>query len=325
MTEIRLDHLVTLGLSEIDASVYLRLLALGAATPDQLAAFDDTPVGKVKESFAELLNVGLVTEADADTGSVLPTPPNAGLDLLTRRRLTELDEARVAMMAAFDSFRRSVSPTPAEQLIEVIPHDAVHGRIMQLERGAQTCIRGLDSPPYYANVAANTVELNNLERGVRYQAVYAKAALEDKDYLAHNITPSVRAGEEARTLPEVPVKLMLVDDAYAVVSITDGNADGSALLIRPCSLLSALFGLFEMCWRAGLPLSVREDGDGPFLQPIQRRLLALLAAGLGDEQVARGLGISRRTLFRYLEGLLATTGAANRFQLALYAVRNKWI
>jgi DNA-binding CsgD family transcriptional regulator len=35
--------------------------------------------------------------------------------------------------------------------------------------------------------------------------------------------------------------------------------------------------------------------------------------------------VSRRTLFRYLEQMMARTGAANRFQLALHAVRNNWI
>ena len=36
----------------------------------------------------------------------------------------------------------------------------------------------------------------------------------------------------------------------------------SALLIRPCSLLSALIGLFEMCWRAALPFDVRDRPTG---------------------------------------------------------------
>jgi DNA-binding CsgD family transcriptional regulator len=113
----------------------------------------------------------------------------------------------------------------------------------------------------------------------------------------------------------------------ALVSLSAAEADvvRSALLIRPCSLLSALIGLFEMCWRAALPLGFNERRTGRHVQPSERRLLGLLAAGLSDDQVARGLGVSRRTVFRYLENLMTRTGSANRFQLALHAIRNEWI
>ncbi|WP_240522132.1 LuxR C-terminal-related transcriptional regulator [Amycolatopsis vastitatis] len=93
----------------------------------------------------------------------------------------------------------------------------------------------------------------------------------------------------------------------------------------PCGLFDAVAGLFGMCWQVALPLGLADDGSGSPLRPSERRLLGLLAAGLTDDQVARVLGVSRRTMFRYLENLMARTGAANRFQLALHATRNDWI
>ena len=59
--------------------------------------------------------------------------------------------------------------------------------------------------------------------------------------------------------------------------------------------------------------------------PIERRLLALLATGAADDTIARTLGISRRTFFRYLERLMNRTGASTRFQLALHAARENWL
>ena len=58
---------------------------------------------------------------------------------------------------------------------------------------------------------------------------------------------------------------------------------------------------------------------------LQRRLLALLATGAADDTIARTLGISRRTFFRYLERLMNRTGASTRFQLALHAARENWL
>ncbi|KAA2253918.1 hypothetical protein F0L68_32135 [Solihabitans fulvus] len=322
-----IDHLMTLGLKKDEAEVYLELLAEGTSTVGALAENTGRHPDSVHSCFEALADAGLVSVVNADRTSVTPIPPGPGLDLLTRRRDLELTQARITAMNAFDVFRRSISGDPAEHLIEVINGPAVVDRIYQLERSAHTEVRGLDSPPYYADADANQVELDNLAGGVRYRVVYAKVALERTEYLAGNVVPAAKSGEEARILPDVPVKLMIIDDDCAVVSLSAGDADAnqSALLIRPCSLLSALVGLFEMCWRAALPLSLGAGTEGPYLQPSERRLLGLLAAGIGDDQAARSLGVSRRTLFRHLESLMSRTGAANRFQLALHAMRNGWI
>ncbi len=329
MGPTRIADLVLLGLDEADARTYLALLTEGASTDDVVAKLVDAPVKAVRASFTALNEAGLVSLASNDAAGMAATPmrPGPGLDMLVRRRETELRQARITAVDAYESFLRTTGGEPVGHLIEIISGDAVSERIRQLERGVREEIRGFDSPPYYTDADANQVELDNLGRGVRYRVVYATAALERADYLADNVLPGVRGGEEARTLPHVPVKLMLFDEDCAVVSpsLSDGGADRSALLIRPCSLLSALTGLFEMCWRAALPFDIRDRPTERHLQPHERRLLGLLAAGMGDDQAARALGVSRRTLFRYLEGMMARTGAANRFQLALHAVRNGWI
>ncbi|HEX5406506.1 MAG TPA: helix-turn-helix domain-containing protein [Pseudonocardiaceae bacterium] len=322
----RIADLVLLGLDEAAARTYLALLAQGSCTDETVAELVSAPVATIRTAFAALNEAGLVSLVDS--GAVAsPVRPGPGLDMLVRRRETELRQARISAVDAYESFLRAAGGEPVGHLMEVLGGTTVAERIRQLERGAHQEIRGFDSPPYYADADANQIELDNLSRGVRYRVVYATAALERADYLADNVLPGVRSGEEARTLPHVPVKLMLFDDDCAVVSqsLPDEPTDRSALLIRPCSLLSALTGLFEMCWRAALPFDIRDRPTERYLQPHERRLLGLLAAGMGDDQAARALGVSRRTLFRYLEGMMARTGAANRFQLALHAARNGWI
>jgi sugar-specific transcriptional regulator TrmB/DNA-binding CsgD family transcriptional regulator len=327
MDALEIGHLVTLGLEKDESDIYVALLRMGASSAEDLADRTGKRPDAVRAAFAALTEVGLVSLVTVDRAVVVPVPPESGLELLSRRREAELLRARVATANAFTAFRRSLAGDAAEHVIEVIRGEVVVDRIYQLERSARKQVLCFDSPPYYAIPDANQVEWDNLRRGVRYRAVYATQALSRQDYLAENVLPSVRAGEEARTLPDVPVKLMIFDDECAVVSPSapDEEVGRSALLVRSCSLLSALAGLFEMCWRAAMPFDVKDQLSGPYLQPAERRLLSLLAAGLGDEQVVRALGISRRTLFRYLDALMSRTGAANRFQLALYAVRNEWI
>jgi DNA-binding CsgD family transcriptional regulator len=320
-----IGHLVMLGLKPDEAEIYLDLLSSGPTTAEGLAADTKRDLRDVRGCFAVLADYGLAGPVDGFGSPMAALRPGPGLEVLSRRREAELARARLAVTRAFEQRVCPPDGGRAAQLIEVVSGPAAAERVRTLERAARTEVRGLDSPPYYADADANEIELENLARGVRYRAVYGKLALERPEYLAENVLPCGKAGEEARILPEVPVKLLIIDADCAVVSPSAPGADRSVLLIRPCGLFDALAGLFDMCWRGALPLGLAADGPGSPVRPSERRLLGLLAAGLTDDQVARVLGVSRRTVFRYLESLMARTGSANRFQLALHATRNDWI
>lgn len=173
---------------------------------------------------------------------------------------------------------------------------------------------------------ANECEVRSLERGVVYRVVYSKSAVENGAYYGVNIKPCIAAGEQARVLPSVPVKLTVFDRRIAFVSMSfvEAEINHSMLVVRPSSLLSALTGLFETAWRTALPLHQGTRAPAA-LPPSQRRILELLGAGVSDETIAELLGISRRTLSRQLEQLMGRAGTTTRFQLALQAARSGWL
>jgi DNA-binding CsgD family transcriptional regulator len=73
-------------------------------------------------------------------------------------------------------------------------------------------------------------------------------------------------------------------------------------------------------------LPVLPNGEvGSKIEPIEERMLGLLASGMSDEAIIRTLRISRRTFFRYLERLQARAGVSTRFQLGIYAAREGWV
>ena len=57
----------------------------------------------------------------------------------------------------------------------------------------------------------------------------------------------------------------------------------------------------------------------------QRLLLGQLAGGAKDEQIARALGLSVRTVRRRVADLLDELGADSRFQAGVEAVRRGWM
>jgi sugar-specific transcriptional regulator TrmB/DNA-binding CsgD family transcriptional regulator len=321
------DHLRVLGLSEDEIRVYQHLLRTGPASVTELDLAVPDRTAEIEATLGGLVQAGLARRSGSDHTRYLPVPPDAGLEALTLRREAELKQARIEVLNAYDEFRRTVHNESTTHLIEVVTGSAIVQRIHQIKDSAQREILAIDSPPYYLGAGPNQVEIEQLGRGVAYRVVYSPESVEVPGYLAENILPCVEAGEQARVLPDVPAKLTIIDSAIAFVSMSvrDTDVNRSLLIIRPSSLLTALIGMFELCWRSALPLHASVGTEDDRLEPIERRLLALLATGAADDTVARTLGISRRTFFRYLERLMSRTGANTRFQLALHAAREQWL
>jgi sugar-specific transcriptional regulator TrmB/DNA-binding CsgD family transcriptional regulator len=322
----RADHLKVLGLNDDEIEVYQHLLRTG---PSSITELDDA-VSDRKRSIDSILSglvqAGLARRSGSDHSHYLPVPPDAGLEAMTLRRESELKQARIEVLNAYDEFRRTVHNESTTHLIEVVTGTAIVERIHQIKNGVQREILAIDSPPYYIG-GPNQEEIDHLKRGVAYRVVYSPESVEVPGYLTENILPCVEAGEQARVLPDVPAKLTIIDGsiAYVSMSVRDTEVNRSLLIIRPSSLLTALIGMFELCWRNALPLHASVGTEDDRLEPIERRLLALLATGAADDTIARTLGISRRTFFRYLERLMNRTGASTRFQLALHAARENWL
>ncbi len=320
------EALRLLGIGEEARRIYIRLLDLGPAPLGAVGAAAGLEGSELTTAYGELVDAGLASAAADDRDLVAPVPPTAGLEILGRHRAAELDESRITVGGAFESFRRQRLAAYNDDLVEVVTGDAVGPRMRHAWTSAREQIRQLDSPPYFPLPSATEDALSTLARGVTQRVVYSQASLEYPGQLESAIEPCIEAGEQARVLPSVPVKLVIIDEAYAMVSLSIKEADvhNSMLVVQPCGLLSALVALFEQAWQGALPLHGRSARPAGLL-PADRRLLRLLAGGTGDEVIARELGVSRRTLFRRIQVLMARLGATSRFQMALQAQRSGWL
>ncbi|MFJ9808979.1 helix-turn-helix domain-containing protein [Streptomyces sp. NPDC101158] len=323
----------------MQADIYVSLLDTGACTTERLAARigrrrrghrnSRPPRDQILErQLAHLRKLGLITVTDAGPEGVehVPVEPSIALESMAHTRTAEVHQAHQAAKQAYSGYRRSVAPQGTEDLLEVVKGPHVAERIWNIEEAVEFEVLRFDSPPYHTHGTANPIEIEKLENGVEYRVVYSKSAVQNAAYYSVNIQPCIAAGEQARVLPTVPVKLTIYDQRLAIVSMSsvESEVKDYLLMVHPSSLLSALSGLFETSWRAALPMHL--SSQVPYgLQPTQRRILELLSAGITDDTIAELLGISRRTLSRHVETINTRAGSVTRFQMALYAARNGWI
>ncbi len=221
-----------------------------------------------------------------------------------------------------ERFRRAAERRSPADLVEIVEgRQAVRHRVGQLFRSTQSELLAFDKPPYSVGPGDPLhQEDQQLERGMAWRVIYAKESLEYPGAL-ERIAFFTTAGEEARYLAELPMKLSIFDRRVAVMPVSqERGAIEGALIVHSSHLLDALIALWESSWERAAPLP-REgealpdrDMAGAALTAEEAQLVALLLAGGKSETIARNLDIGLSTVERRIKRLMQRLGSETRFQ-----------
>ncbi|MFF3311377.1 helix-turn-helix domain-containing protein [Streptomyces sp. NPDC002952] len=323
-----------LGLAPDEERVYRALLGRPDSTAPLLAEVVALPRADVGNALSRLADWGLATRSADERFTA--APPAMALGALIGQRRDGLRLAEQALVTFAEEHRAAMTGSSISDLIEVVTGvDGIRHRFLQVQQAARTEVRSFITAPFVALPPdQNTAEPMALGRGVRFRAVLDRAVLAEPG-IVHDAIDSLRNGVQLRVADELPMKLVLADADLGLVplAVTPAGEPGAVLLHRS-GLLDALDALFESVWRAAHPLRLPGPGDaadvpvevgadGP--TDLDRRILALLLAGLTDLTVATQLGLSPRTLHRHLRRLMDLAGVRTRMQLGGHAVRHGWV
>jgi DNA-binding CsgD family transcriptional regulator len=287
-----------------EEQAYRLLVGLSVARAAELAEVAELPQQEVDELLQRLQAKGLVAVLPGDDDPVFrPLPPDVALGTTLLRRQESLESARQTVASLSEEFRASASRRDAHHLVEVIVGaGALRDRLRDLQESAREEILWF--------CRANPLAMQGAE---------------------NTIAEGISWGEEARTLPHLPVRLAIVDRATAVCPLVRDDEAGigepTAAIIGRGQLLDALLALFESHWEAATPVKLQPDEaeEGEGLDGSERFLLSLMVAGVPDKSIASQLGISRRTVQRRLDRMMALAGVDTRTGLAYQAAMRKWL
>jgi DNA-binding CsgD family transcriptional regulator len=203
---------------------------------------------------------------------------------------------------------------------------AIHQTLEELVAHSKQEILAFLPPPSDAVCTALAGRMLNLavrQPGVHTRAIYTDATIT----VALGVPRPAQlaaAGIEIRIAADLPLNLIIVDRAVAVLPVEAAHPDRGARLIRDSCTITALIALFESFWVTGQSFSpdeiqVEECGA------LDRAILRQLATGNKDDAVARQLGISVRTLRRRIADLMQQVNAQSRFELAIEAATRGWV
>ncbi|MCX5114911.1 helix-turn-helix transcriptional regulator [Streptomyces sp. NBC_00378] len=151
-----------------------------------------------------------------------------------------------------------------------------------------------------------------IARGTRVRYIVSSTSSGTPQGMEH-LTEKVAAGAEVRVAADLPMNMIIADGRFALVPMDPDHHDAGAILARGPSLVRSCRAWFEQCWRSAVPFEQRrgDQQDAASLTDQQRAILRMLATGMKDEQIARNLGVSLRTVSRMLSELMQELGASS--------------
>ncbi|MEU2229619.1 LuxR C-terminal-related transcriptional regulator [Streptomyces vietnamensis] len=326
--------LEALGVEESAEAVYRLLLERPEYGVTDVAARLGRPEPEVREALARLADLKLVL-VDDSSGRAEALAPDVGLSFLLSRAEAELgrhrrrfEQAGRAAAGFLASYADRPGPAARHDLVDRITGlDKVRERLEDLAANARAeCLSLLPGGAQLPDTmdASQPLDRLALERGVKIRSIYQESFRNDPPTVDY-VRWYCGLGGEARTVPVVPMLMVVVDREAALVPVDPEDGRAGALEVRSPGLVHALAVLFDRLWDAGTPFGETPRRDAHDLSPQERELLMLLGIGCTDDIAARRLGVSLRTVRRMSSELMNRLGARSRFEAGVRAAKEGWL
>ncbi|MDT9693210.1 helix-turn-helix domain-containing protein [Streptomyces sp. P9(2023)] len=323
--------------SEQALAVYLELRARPASDSGSGTAFEDVADGlglSADERLrcrAELTALGLITDVTDTATHTVVEPDTALVRLLQRERdrlehrLAETSRAQATLATLAGPFLRAGAAPRSEVDVEVVADTArVRQELAALTDAVRTSVHSMHTGSVRREDMADELarDCRWAARGVRVHAMYSRRISSVPD-MAQHLEERAALGVEIRLSPVVPMNMVLADENFALLPTDPHDPDSATILARGPGLVRSYLSLYAYCWQAagryGDEEKPERGGDG--LSEQQRAALRMLASGIKDEQIAKNLGVSLRTVSRLLSEVMQELGAASRFEAGVKAAR----
>jgi predicted transcriptional regulator/DNA-binding CsgD family transcriptional regulator len=323
--------LEAVGISPAAARLYAELVESDQLSVKELAERCGVTGRHATAELSAMESLGLVFRVTGRPVRYRAAAPDVGVSALIAQREKELQDARATMRRLTEVFQEAASSRRPDAHVEVVHGSPNIARLaVRVHEQTQHQLRGFDRPPYSSEPGAGyPLERSRLAAGVTYRVIYDAGALAVPGRMYDDILPSTAMGEQARTVRELPIKMIISDDQLALIpaAVTSRSLD-TTFVIRKSPVLDALIALFEAEWAKATPVPGTEPAPEPGSGAPDAEtaaLLSMLAAGLTDASIARSLSWSMRTTQRRMRQLMKDLGATSRFQAGVAARERGWL
>ncbi|MCK4305439.1 MAG: TrmB family transcriptional regulator [Candidatus Eisenbacteria sp.] len=267
MTEATLlENLAKLGLNAYEARGYLALMERKSLTATQISTVSGIPRTRVYSVTESLMKKGLCSFIPGKIRKYRASEIDVAVDNLLRRNEESFEERRQRVLKAAAHLKDQLSGVYGDrsedidplEYIEIIkePH-LIRKRFMQLVEEAKEEVLVFSKGPYSGPREGMAEQLEQekdiLKTGVRGRCIYEIPKDEDeRRWFFRGIEQAVKAGEEARVIKELPMKMAIIDERTVILALEDPVSRQPSLtsqIVEHRALARGLKVLFETFWQ----------------------------------------------------------------------------
>lgn len=255
---------------------------------------------------------------------------SSGLALSSRAALSAFEHALAQLSDAGTGLlavcRSCETASPGSYGSPLTPGDMPGAAANLLIRGART-VHAVIGRPDLLGLLAQGLLLRALDGSGAQAKVLCQDVLRTEMGGRRALSELTRAGAQVATTAAPPPAVVIVDRRVAIAAVAEqgGNGASGATLVHDPSVAGYMAAAVDAFWAIAAPLhdAIASDSNGLF--PADRALLRLLAEGMTQQEAARKLHLSARTISRRTAGLKRILGAASPLQAGLEAARRGWV
>ena len=254
-------QLSRLGLTSYEAKAYVALVRRDSSTAAQVSRLAEVPRQRIYDVLSGLVEKGLASTRPGRVVKYAATPPESAITKLVtqhRQRLVDLEREATQLVETLQpAYSAGQAHTDPLDYIEVLREPrAINERFSELQAGIKHEILVFTKPPY-ARPPQENVEGIEVTRSHDARAVYELSIFDDAD-AAEGVRRFIEAGEEARFVPQLPLKLVIIDETMVMFGMEDPVAKGAQdgdltiVVVEHPSLAQVLKVAFDAIWTSGM-------------------------------------------------------------------------
>jgi len=258
-------QLTRLGLTSYEAKAYLALIRRDSYTAAQVARQAGLPRQRIYDVLGSLVEKGLASARPGNVVKYAATAPERAIDTLIqshRAQLADMEqEARLMVGQLKPAYEAGKAETDPLEYIEVLRDKrAINERFAELQSAVKKEILVFTKPPY-ATPPQENVEGLEVSQTHAARSIYEFGVFEDAA-VAAGVRRFIDAGEQARFVPELPLKLVIIDETIVMFGMEDpvaGSSDLTIVVVEHTSLARVLKTAFDAFWEAGFTFDQAYD------------------------------------------------------------------
>jgi len=251
-------QLTRLGLTSYEAKAYLALISRDSSTASQVSKVAGVPRQRIYDVLGTLVEKGFATTRPGGVVKYAAATPELAIDGLVARQRQQLADTELGARRMIEQlkpqFAAGKEQTDPLEYIEVLRDlRAVNERFGELQAGIKDEILVFTKPPY-ATPPQENVEGLEVTQSHDVYSVYELSAFDDPDFV-EGMRRFIEAGENARFVEELPLKLVIIDEAVVMFGMEDPIAGSSGLtmmVVEHPQLAKVLKLAFLAVWEQGL-------------------------------------------------------------------------